>query len=188
MRAAEHIASSADNTVSADYESILAAAISEVTRLVESTHGELSNLINMREKYSKRMSRAFAFLRDVTVMEEAMREIERDLAGFENDNSWKNVSEIPHLFKNYDIIKMQRAVAASMLFAAKNYGSRGSAYVLSGGDFMQRDPVAENADGRGYAVVLAENCVEAVKVKPLPERNLWFESVWADYRKKWGEK
>lgn len=188
MRAAEHIASSADNTVSADYESILAAAISEVTRLVESTHGELSNLINMREKYAKRMSRAFAFLRDVTVMEEAMREIERDLAGFENDNSWKNVSEIPHLFKNYDIIKMQMAVAASMLFAAKNYGSRGSAYVLSGGDFMQRDPVAENADGRGYAVVLAENCVEAVKVKPLPERNLWFESVWADYRKKWGEK
>ena len=74
-----------------------------------------------------------------------------------------------------------------MLFAAKNYGSRGSAYVLDGDDFMQRKPMEENAEGRGYAVVLEGESVGAIKVKPLPQRDLWFESVWADYRKRWEE-
>lgn len=185
MRAAEHIASVADNAASGNYEDILESAINEIESLVCNTRGESSTVLKMREKYSKRMSRAFAFLRDTDVMKEALVEIEQDLSNFEKDNSWEKVTEIPSVFKNYDIIKMQRAVAVSMLYAAENYGSRGSAYVLRGGDFMQREPIPENILGRDFSVVLDSEGVGAVKVKPLPERNLWFESVWSEYRKKW---
>ena len=185
MRAAEHIASVADNATSGNYEDILESAINEIESLVCNTRGETSTVLKMREKYSKRMSRAFAFLRDTDVMKEALVEIEQDLSNFEKDNSWEKVTEIPSVFKNYDIIKMQRAVAVSMLYAAENYGSRGSAYVLCGGDFMQREPIPENILGRDFSVVLDSEGVGAVKVKPLPERNLWFESVWSEYRKKW---
>lgn len=188
MRAAEHIASVADNKVSENYGNILTEAITEVERLVNNTHKNSSSLRAVRERYSKRMSRAFAFLRDVSIMKNALLEIENDLEAFEEENSWEKVTEIGALFKNYDIIKMQKAVAASVLYAAENYGSRGSAYVLCDGDFMQREPIPENADGRGCAVVLDNDKVSAVAVKPLPERNLWFESVWGEYRKKWGEK
>ena len=185
MRAAEHIASVANNATSGNYEDILESAINEIESLVCNTRGETSTVLKMREKYSKRMSRAFAFLRDTNVMKEALVEIEQDLSNFEKDNAWEKVTEIPSVFKNYDIIKMQRAVAVSMLYAAENYGSRGSAYVLRGGDFMQREPIPENILGRDFAVVLDSEGVGAVKVKPLPERNLWFESVWSEYRKKW---
>jgi hypothetical protein len=120
-------------------------------------------------------------------MKSALDEIDADLDAFERENSWEKVTEIGALFKNYDIIKMQKAVGASVLYAAENYGSRGSAYVLCEGDFMQREPIPENADGRNFAVVLDQGKVSAKAVKPLPERNLWFESVWGEYRKKWGE-
>ena len=188
MRAAEHIASSADNSVSENYEIVLQKAIAEIEKIVANTRGSISTVRAVRDKYSRRMSRAFAFLRDLSGMKEALCEIEDDLLSFEKENSWEKVTEISELFKNYDIIKMQKAVGASMLFAAENYGSRGSAYVLSGGDFMQREPIPENTDGRELAVVLDSEGVRAVNVKPLPERNLWFESVWGEYRKKWGEK
>lgn len=117
-----------------------------------------------------------------------MREIDEDLASFECNNSWEKITEIPALFKNLDIIRMQRAVASSILYSAKNYGSRGSAYVLEGGDFMQREPVSENTDGRGVAVVLDGDGVSSIPVRPLPERDLWFESVWAKYRERWDGK
>ena len=188
MRAAEHIASVADNSVSPRFEEILEDAISEIEGLVARTHADCATVREERDRYSKRMSRAFAFLRDIDVMDDALSEIERDMAAFEDENKWTDVTDIPALFKNLDIIKMQSAVARSMIFSAKNYGSRGSAYVLSGEDFMQRNPVPENSEGRGYAVVLDGECVDAVAVKPLPERDLWFESVWGKYRERWQDK
>lgn len=191
MRAAEHIASLGRNTVSESFDKILADAIRAADSILQKTHADRSTIREMREKYSKRMSRAFAFLRDEAIMEDALQEIKNDLSSFERDNLWASATDIPALFKNLDIIKMQEAVASSILYAAKNYGSRGSAYVLNGGDFMQREPVAENTDGRAVAVVLEKNeqiSVNSVPVKPLPERDLWFESVWAKYRERWNEK
>ena len=73
MRAAEHIASLADNLVSEKFDEILASAIKDADGFIERTHADVSTLIDMRDKYSKRMSRAFAFLRDIPVMEDAIR-------------------------------------------------------------------------------------------------------------------
>ena len=68
MRAAEHIASVAENNVSANFDEIVTKAIAKVDEIVGKTHGDASTVRKIREKYSKRMSRAFAFLREVSVM------------------------------------------------------------------------------------------------------------------------
>jgi hypothetical protein len=141
----------------------------------------------MREKYGKRMSKTFAFLRDIPTMKCAVEEIEKDsdLDSFLADNKWKSYYEIGELFKNLDIIRMQEAIGSVILYSAESFGSRGSGFVLSGGDFMDREPIAENTDGRALAIsAILDGGIKVTtrKVKEIPDRDLWFERVWADYR------
>ena len=185
MRAAEHIVYQSKNTVSENFDSIVKAAIDSANELIEKTKSDSSTLKNMRNRYGKRMSRDFAFLRDIKVMSASIEEIGADINSFAEDNLWKEYSEIPSLFKNLDIIRMQQAVAATILYTAKEFGSRGSGYVLDGTDFMDRLPVAENTDGRTKIVTVNKSkniSTRCVPVRPIPgDRDLWFERVWNKY-------
>ena len=185
MRAAEHIVYQSKNTVSENFDAIVKAAIDTANELIEKTKSETSTLKTMRNRYGKRMSRDFAFLRDISVMSASIEEIGADIDSFSGDNLWKEYSEIPALFKNLDIIRMQEAVAATILYTAKEFGSRGSGYVLDGTDFMDRLPVAENTDGRGKIVTVNKSegiSARCVPVRPIPtDRDLWFERVWNKY-------
>lgn len=187
LRAAEHIVYKSDNTASENFDAIANEAISEATYIIEATKSNSSNLITMREKYGKRMSKTFAFLRDIPTMKCVVEEIKKDsdLDSFLADNKWKSYYEIGELFKNLDIIRMQEAIGSVILYSAEHFGSRGSGFVLSGGDFMDRNPVPENECGREIAVTAKKSDeieVSVRKVKPIPERDLWFERVWAKYR------
>ena len=127
------------------------------------------------------MSRSFAFLRDIPAMNEAVEHIGRDITEFQNDNKWSDYAEIPALFKNLDIIRMQEAVAAAILYTAEHFGSRGSGFVLDGTSFMDRMPVPEDISGRGQVVTARKLDgieISCVDVKPIPDRELWFEKVW----------
>ena len=119
-------------------------------------------------------------------MESAKGEIRRDIESFAEDNKWKNYYEIPHLFKNLDIIRMEEAVAETISYTAKEFGSRGSGFVLSGTDFMDRNPIPEVAAGRERIVTVTKGegiKIECVPVRPIPTgRDLWFEKVWGKYR------
>ena len=185
MRAAEHIVYHSKNAVSENFESIARAAVDAANELIEKTKSDSSTLKNMRNRYGKRMSRDFAFLRDIKVMSASIEEIGADINSFSEDNLWKEYSEIPSLFKNLDIIRMQQAVAATILYTAKEFGSRGSGYVLDGTDFMDRLPVAENTDGRTKIVTVNKSesiSTRCVPVRPIPgDRDLWFERVWNKY-------
>ena len=133
------------------------------------------------------MSGNFAFLRNVPEMKAALPGIENDLARFAEMNRWASVDEIPALFKNLDIIRMSRAIATAILYTAERFGSRGSGFVLNGGNFMDRNLVPEDESGRGQIVTVkkdGENLkIEVVPVRPIPkDRDLWFERVWAKYR------
>ena len=185
MRAAEHIVYQSKNTVSENFDAIVKAAVDTANELIEKTKSDTSTLKAMRNRYGKRMSRDFAFLRDISVMSASIEEIGSDIDSFTEDNLWKEYSEIPALFKNLDIIRMQEAVAATILYTAKEFGSRGSGYVLDGTDFMDRLPVAENTDGRGKIVTVNKSegiSARCVPVRPIPtDRDLWFERVWNKY-------
>ena len=184
MRAAEHIVYHSKNTVSENFDAIVSVAVKKADALIERTKSESSTLKAMHNRYGKRMSRDFAFLRDISVMSDSITQINLDAESFEKDNTWKDYSEIPSLFKNLDIIRMQEAVGTAILYTAKEFGSRGSGFVLDGTDFLERQPVEENASGREKIVTVrkdGELSVVCVPVRPLPDRDLWFERVWNKY-------
>ena len=186
LRAAEHIAYQSKNTVSPRFDEILAEAVSEADALIEATKGEGSTVLGARDKYSSRMSQYFAFLRDIPEMEKALEGIKSDVVSFTDDNKWKSVYDIPHLFKNLDILRVSEAVAEVITYTAKSFGSRGSGFVLAGEDFMMRNPIPEKTEGR-EKIVTVKKCgtlkIECVDRKPIPKsRDLWFEKVWGKYR------
>ena len=184
MRAAEHIVYQSDNTVSDKFEDIVKCAVEDANDLIEKTGADISTLKEMRKAYGQRMSKSFAFLRDISVMSREMERITDDISNFDKRNKWREYSEIPSLFKNLDVLRMQEAVGTAILYTAKEFGSRGSGFVLDGGDFMDRRPIEENAAGRERIVTVSKNgCigVDCISVRPIPERDLWFEKVWNKY-------
>ncbi|MBE6537651.1 MAG: FAD-binding protein [Ruminococcaceae bacterium] len=186
LRAAEHIAYRSTNRVSESFDEILKAAVDEANAIIEATRGEKSTILAMRDKYSSRMSQYFAFLRDIPEMKKALGDIKSDIESFANDNKWSSIYDIPHLFKNLDIIRISEAVGEVISYTAESFGSRGSGFVLSGEDFMLRKPIPENACGREKIVTVRKSGslkIECVDVKPIPKsRDLWFEKVWSKYR------
>ena len=184
LRAAQHIAYDADNSVSERYGEILADAVAEEERFLSETRGESSTILAKREEYQKRMSKCFAFLRSIPDMKRGACEISADLEAFSKENKWLIEAEVPHLYKNLDIIKMQRIIADSILYTAESFGSRGSAFVTDGGDVMERKPLPENAEGRCSAVVADGIGIRAVPVRPIPDRELWFERAWNKYNQR----
>ena len=184
LRAAAHIAYEADNRVSESYQAILDKAIKEEEAFIEATRAEASTLIQKREEYQKRMSKNFAFLRSLPDMRESIKALSADLASFTQDNKWKNPLDIPHLYKNLDIIKMQNVIGSAILYTAESFGSRGSAFVTDGGDFMERCPIPELTEGREKVVVANGKEINCVPVRPIPTRELWFERAWNEYNKK----
>ena len=188
LRAAQHIVYESDNKVSRHYERILSDALRETRSLIDATSGEKSTLARTREKYQKRMSRDFAFLRDISSMTGAAEEISRDLNGFIYDNKWKDICEIPMLFKNLDIIRMQEIISKVILETAKSFGSRGSAFVLDGGSFMDRSPLPEEVSGREKIIVArgqnGKTNICSVPIRPIPDAELWFEKAWNRFRER----
>lgn len=181
LRAAQHIAYDADNSVSEKFDSILSAAIAEEEAFIESTRGARSTVVAVRERYQRRMSKSFAFLRSLPDMRAALADISADLDAFTAENKWASPLDIPQLYKNLDIIKMQRLIGSAILYTAERFGSRGSAFVTDGGDVMDRCPLPENTEGRGQVVVASDGEISCVPVRPIPERELWFERAWNKY-------
>ena len=187
MRAAEHVVYRSENTVSENFDNILAEAVAEANTLIEATRGEKSTLIEMGEKYSTRMSESFAFLRDIPKMKAALADIEADKESFAKDNKWRSTYEIFKLFKNLDVLRMEEAIAKTISYTASAFGSRGSGFVLDGTNFMDRCPIPEDASGREKIVTVKKVSgkieIDTVPVRPIPEsRDLWFEKVWGKYR------
>ncbi len=186
MRAARSIAYKSNRTLSTSFESAFSEAVAETDRLIAATKGEETTLAKQRKAYQQNMSKCFAFLRKKDEMECGKVYIEEKLKSFSDDNKWLTVKQIPYLLHNRDIILMQQAVALSMIQAAEKCGSRGSAFVCEG-SFMDREPVSENADMRSRVItVQLENALlktNEYEVRPIPDRDLWFERVWGEHRK-----
>ena len=184
LRAAQHIAREAKNAPPQSYDAILAKAISEVESFLAEARGDISTIVAKREEYQRRMSRSFAFLRSIPDMRATLADISADLTRFVDDNKWHTAADVPHLYKNLDVIRMQERIAASMLYSAEHFGSRGSAFVTDGDDVMARRPIPENTDGRSQIIVADADGIRSVQARPIPERDLWFERVWSEHNAK----
>lgn len=186
LRAARHIARFSERKTSGNFEALLENAVTDCNKLIEATRGSESTLLPTREKYQKEMSKDFAFLRSVSDMEKGVRLVGKYFADFEKENRWKSPAEIAQLFKNYDIAAMAQIVAEVFLETAKRFGSRGGAYVLKSGDIMARNPIPEKQEGRSCILTARKESgkiiIDTRPVRPIPERELWFEKVWNDFK------
>lgn len=187
LRAARHIAFFSDRKPSAEFEKKARAAAEEATEFIKTTRGGKSTLAGAASRYRAAMSEHFAFLRNIEDMETGVAAADENFLNFRADNRWEKPSEIAELFRNYETVRMQQAICRSMLYAAKKFGSRGSSFVLRGGDFLTEQPVPENTEGRGRVVtaraVGADIEVSDRAVRPIPPRELWFEKVWNEYKR-----
>lgn len=129
----------------------------------------------------RRMSRAFGFLRDLSEMKKALGEIEEDIAALP-ELRIANERALSLYFKLEDALKTQLATAHSMIFCAERFGARGAAYVCDGAFENELLPHG----GEDQKIILKKEngsfSVCAVPTRPIPSRNLWFESVWKSYR------
>lgn len=187
MRAARHVALFGGREMKNLFDELVDNAVCETEKLIAATAGEKSTVKDVRVRYAKRMSRNFAFLRNVDDMTSALKEIRIDKENFAIDNKRESADEIPYMLKNLETLKMQEVIGESMLYAAQRFGSRGSAFVTDDGDFLGRRAKAENPVGRSVKLVV-QNTDDGIKiveqpVNPVPERDLWFERVWNDYQR-----
>ena len=187
LRAAESIAYRGENTLPPDAERRLNSASDEILSMLEGMKRDHSDPAEKRAEYQSRMSRDFAFIRNIAEMRISLEKIRTDIDNFMSSETWRTPGQAAYMLKNFGILKTQEAVAASMLYAAENFGARGSAFVIGEGGFMERKPAAENPEGRSMTVTFKKTDGEAVvslrPVRPIPDRELWFEKVWNEYNR-----
>ena len=85
-------------------------------------------------------------------------------------------SETAELFGLYDTLLTQRAVLSAMLCSAAAVGSHGSA-------FVDRLPPSADLQGRTTRTLTRKDISERSPVSPMPNPELWFETLLARQRK-----
>ena len=179
LRVAQSIVNSKNNRNNLVKDGIFDYAIHDIDNLICNTHSCTSTLNLLRNKYQKRMSKYFSFIRNIESMKFALSEIEKDLNNFIIDNKWNKKEEIIDLLRNHDILITQYFVAKSMVYIAEKYGSRGSSIVY---DSINNEPVFKSDNGNVNKLIVRKGNSDIEiyerEVNEIPDRDLWFESVW----------
>ncbi len=132
-----------------------------------------------KEALQKRMTRYGGHLR----LEEGLKQLLKEAGAQQDkleDQVLKDPSELKEALQNFERIRAQIVYGEAMLDYIQRGGkSRGSFLLLDGegrNDFS--DCVQEiSQEAEGFRISWR-------KVRPIPERDLWFERVWADYKKR----
>ena len=164
LRAAEHIAKQGSTTREApvyDMPAIRRGA---------------SNIAALRDHFQTEMSRVADFDRDTTGMKALLSEVTARCDSFCDTVEISDESETAEAFKLYDMALTQRSVLSAMLCSAAALGSHGSAFV----DKRPPDPAAPPRDTR---TVTVGSVSDMKPVSPMPDPELWFETLLARKRK-----
>ena len=164
LRAAEHIARKGSTTREAPvYE-------------MHAIKRGISNIAALRDYFQNEMSRVADFDRDTAGMEALLCEVSSLCESFFDMVEISDEGETAEVFKLYDMALTQRSVLSAMLCSAEALGSHGSALV----DKRPPDP---NAPTRSTRTVTVGDESAMKPVSPMPDPELWFETLLARKRK-----
>ena len=165
MRAAEHIA---DKISGAGKAAVCSGELSPTLPTIN--YSRQSNIEENRRKTQEAMTRYAAYRRDTNQMRKLYDDLQQQLKNFFTENTIVDDSQLPYLYKNYDLLTTQIAVLSAMIFAADAWGTHGGALVedAPAGAAYQADQVVTTAKGKSYFE----------PVRPLPECDDWFERIW----------
>lgn len=182
MRAAEHIAGKKTETRAPG--NAVAEAVGETAGRIGAAFGRDGGKLAKVTELRDRMSLSAAHIRDL----DEIRKIEKDALetakDFFSGCGIRDVSGLETVFRSYDALLTIAAVCSAMRFAGERYSSRGGSRIAGEGrkpEFPEENAVIVTEFGEKPV-----SC--AVPVRPIPERDTWFETVWADYSERRGKK
>ncbi len=167
--------------------------IMKETELLLSMKGAVSRDEILQKRYSlgRRMSDSAAFLRNAEKIEEAIDATRHDLLHFAEDYALSESEWLYDALINRDILLTQLVYLSAIRdYIADGGKSRGS-YLLLRGD--EEDLLSVNAEIDTVHADFVQNTVLSedltVKsvfepVRPLPESEQWFETVWNKFRER----
>ena len=198
MRAAEHIATSTDETPFDEVKFAEAAGKIEswLRKMLDTTQRAKasSKSYQILGEMQQRMSACAAHLRQPQEMQRLQIELERTIAQLPETYIPAAEGGFAQMLRIRDTLMTQAAVLSAMRYSAEAFGSRGAGLVLHeagepvcaampelrclpcGSEGLDRVVVTEWREGS------AQSHGEAVR--PIPVRNGWFETVWHDYRER----
>ena len=200
-RAAEHIAYNTSEKYPDVSHITQTDIIHETLRELERAAGVSNkNHLEFRQLLQAEMSKYAAQIRDIVEMKRMF--VER----ISHIHSFFDIYKVPpyelsQLYKTYDILITQTAVLHAMIHSGNLAGSRGSALILCANGEKNAENVRkiniggtqinyydENEEYRKYALETKTTedikdvvCSDFVPVRPVPERDTWFETVWRDF-------
>ena len=163
LRAAEHIAKSKRE-----------CSVQPKYQLPEITYGN-SNLKELRAYLQTEMSKNADFDRSISGMKALFEEISVFCDTFFEQATISNPTEIGELFKLYDMALTQRGALSAMICSAEAIGTHGSA-------FVDRLPDRMAGKARATRTVTRGARSEIVDISPMPDPELWFETLLARQR------
>ena len=203
QRAAEQIAFSKKKPIPAEEldETALAAAGQMLAEMDALLSGG-KNVLAARAESQKAMSLNAAHIRSASEMGVLAQELAGRFANFFEETGVSSPLELPHAYKNRDMLLVQRAMLSAMNLTGRACQSRGSALIADpegtpvempglkageelaayryrpGNDSHREDWVQTKLDKDGLF------CSEFVPVRPLPRTDDWFENVWNEYNRR----
>lgn len=177
MRAAEHIAykkimqlcvaKKAENVANELFDNIETALRAKTVKENESS----ANVKTIRSD----MSRYAAHLRSIPKLKEINEAASTAINNYWGNYELESVKGISAMLKGYDSLVTTVAVSSAMLLAAERYGSRGGSTVL------ENESVKDKHGDENCVVVTLNGKSYVEAARPIPKRDVWFETCWADY-------
>lgn len=197
MRAAEHIAfTSAEQRFDSDAFAYKTAAVLDgflrtLQKRIEQCDPE-SRSYTVRKDMQQRMSASAAHIRNVDALDAMRSDIQGMLRRFWEEYVPAAPGGLAQMLKTRDLLITQAAVLSAMSLSARTWGSRGSGLVTDQNHSSHSEPL-NNFQYRAVSNVGAHQAIETVwqengahsaivPVRPIPQRDDWFENVWRDYR------
>ncbi|MBQ7011573.1 MAG: FAD-binding protein [Clostridia bacterium] len=135
----------------------------------------VSNLSEIRKKLQGEMSRVADFDRSTEGMRGLFDTVDALCREFFDRAVIGGKEETAELFRLYDMVLTQRAVLSAMLYSGEKLGSHGSAFV---------DRLPDKTDGkiRTTRTLTYKDVSHFEEVSPMPDPELWFETLLARKR------
>ncbi|MBQ8310517.1 MAG: FAD-binding protein [Clostridia bacterium] len=194
IRAAQYISASERTPCSEEnFESVAADALKSHNALRDAMLANGHNCVEKLDQFRRRMSDCAAAIRQPALMKEAIDAIDEALRDFPTTVGVRSEELLYRAYQLRDVLETQRATLYAMIdFAQATGKTRGSAlYCDTGGDLRQGlEECFRFVSGDG----IAEDRIQEVScdgdtthitwrpVRPLPDTDEVFETVWRQFR------
>lgn len=176
LRAAEHIAFK--KTENKTDSALLLPYAEEIFTKAKASFGKNGNKISDTNALRFDMSRYAAHVRELSEVKRIKEKALLLKENFFEGCGLKDKNGLKDAFRAYDELISISCICSAIECAAEKYGSRGGSMTTENGVKL------ENKKGENEIIVteFGDNVKSyGEKVRPLPERDNWFETTWAEY-------